>query len=183
MSGQLLKQVQQEYYVQNQDLGTPWAPKFKIFVGGYGESVQVRILDTININLIPMKYVSFFNYERQKSTTSDKLFVSDYGQVEILGIMTLWIKLNSFYGRPIVNSFETEGAILMKYHVVNIDCHMTLGRDILRELNLNLEYPTNFLEDKKYVNWTLQKRLQGSWALVGKVTKIGPWYGDDLCNA
>ena len=183
MSRQLLKQVEQEYYVQNQELGTPWASKFKIFVGGYGESVQVSILDTISINLFPMKYVSFLNYEREKSTTSDKLFVSNYGQVEIVGEMTLWIKLHSFYGRPTVNSFETEGAILMKWHIVNIDCHMTLGRDTLRKLNLNLEYPANFLENKKYVNWTLQKRLNETWALVGKVTKIGPWYGDDVGNA
>ena len=84
MSGQLI-QVQQEYHVQDQDLGSlvsgVGAPKFKVFVGGYADSVQMRILDTININLIPMRYVSFFNFDTTNfNTTNDKLFISEYGQ-------------------------------------------------------------------------------------------------------
>ena len=179
MSGQQ-NQVQQEYHVLDQDLGSlvsgVGAPKFKVFMGGYTDSVQIRILDTININLIPMKYVSFFNFE-QKGTTNDKLFVSGYGEVEILGIIKLWINLQSFYGKPTIDSFRTEGSTQMCYHVVNIDCNMTLGRGILRQLNLNLEYPVDFLEFKNYVNWALHKGTQDGWVLIGKVVKIGPWYG------
>ena len=94
MSGQQ-NQVQQEYHVLDQDLGSlvsgVGAPKFKVFMGGYTDSVQIRILDTININLIPMKYVSFFNFEKRESITNDKLFVSEYGEVGILGVVTLWV--------------------------------------------------------------------------------------------
>ena len=183
MSGQSLTQVEQTYHVQRQELGSKWAPNIKTFVGGCGENVQMSILDTIGINLYPMKYVSFLSFEREKSATNDKLIVTNYGEVDILGVMTLWLKLDSFYGRPTITSFEVNGAIQTKWHIVNIDCHLTLGRETLRKLNLNLDYPVNFLENAQYVNWTLGKKLNGTWALVGKVTKIGPWYGDDVCNA
>ena len=58
-----------------------------------------------------------------------------------------------------------------------------MGRKTVRKLNLNLEYPVNFLEYAQYVNWTLIKKPNGMWTLTGTVTKINPWYGDDICNA
>ena len=183
MSGQSLTQVEQTYHVQRQELNQNWAPNIKTFVGGYGENVQMDILDTIGINLYPMKYVSFFSFEREKIATNDKLIVTNYGEIDILGVITLWLKLDSFYGRPTITSFKVQNALETKWHIVDMDCRLTLGRKTVRKLNLNLEYPVNFLEDAQYVNWSLSKKLNGTWALVGMITKISPWYGDDVCNA
>ena len=183
MSGKSLQQVEETYHVQRQELKQNGCPNVKTFVGGDGGNVLMNIVDTIAINLYPKKLVSLLSFEREKTATNDKLIVSNYGEIEILGVITLWLKLDSFYGRPTLTSFRVHEALETKWHLVNMDCHISMGRKTVRELNLNLEYPVEFLKYAQYVNWNLVKKSNGMWVLGGTIAKINPWFGDDVDNA
>ena len=182
MSGKSLQQVQNIYTVQRQELKQCGTPNIRTFVGGSG-AVSMYIFDTIVINLYPKNLESLLGFERKRSVTDDKLIVNDYGEIKILGVITLWLKLDSFYGRPTLTSFKVQGALETKWHLVDMDCQISMGRNTVRELNLNLEYPFEFLKYAQYVNWNLVKKPNGMWVLGGTIAKINPWIGDDIDNA
>ena len=181
MSGISLDQVQQVHTIQKQDLKEWGTPNVRTFVGE--SAVPVYVFDTIAINLYPLNMEFILGFEKERAATDDKLIVAGYGEIKILGVITLWVKLETFYGRPTLTSFKVQGALETKWHLVDMDCRISMGKKTIWELNLNLEYPFEFHKYAQYANWELIKKPDRMWLLRGFIVKINPWIGDDIDNA
>ena len=155
MSGILLEQVEQVHTIQKQNLRELGTPYVKAFIGE--GTMEVHVMNTIAINLYPSAMEFLLGFEKEKTTTNDKVMVTGFGEVKILGVITLWAKLETFYGRPTLTMFRVHGATETQWHLVDLDCRIIMGRKTMHELNLNIVYPFEFHLYSQYSNWELIK--------------------------
>ena len=68
--------------------------------------MEGHVTSTIAINLYPSQCEFLLGFEKEKVSTTDKIMVTGLGEIKILGVITLWAKLKTFYGRPTLTKFQ-----------------------------------------------------------------------------
>ena len=113
--------------VQKQEINQVGTANFNAYIGEGRMTVHVN--DTVGINLYPSQYEFLLGYEKEKVATTDRLMVTDLGEVEILGIITLWVTLETSDDDelPTIMSYEIDGAVKTFRHLINLDCRIILG--------------------------------------------------------
>ena len=162
----------QVHNIQKQDLRELGSPNVKAFVGE--GDMEVHVSSTIAINLYPSQCEFLLGFEKEKVSTTDKIIIMGFGEIKIQGIIILWAKLETFYGRPTLTKFRVEGATKTQWYLVDLDCRIILGRKTMHELNLNIKFPFEYHLNQQYTNWQLMKRPNKTWTLKGFITRINP---------
>ena len=131
-------------HIIQRDEITQVGPSFEAFVGEGRMTIFGN--EALGINLFPEQNEFILGFEKEKVSTTDKFVISRLGQIYILGVMTLWVALETNDDDELhtITVYEIDGAIKRKWYLVDIDCKIILGWKSMRELELNLEYPYQY---------------------------------------